>query len=131
MIINTHIYSRCKTCDKKSKQTIELLKEKFKYTCTLCNDNISKFLLLLRKEVDPYEYMNTFDKFKETHLPSYESFYSSKTDTNISRQDYKHAKKVWNKFKCKNIGDYHDLYVQLDTLLLADCFENFRNPCQK
>ena len=128
---NTHIYSRCKTCDKKSKQTIELLKEKFKYTCTLCNDNISKFLLLLRKEVYPYEYMNTFDKFKETHLPSYESFYSSKTDTNITRQDYKHAQKVWNKFKCKNIGDYHDLYVQLDTLLLADCFENFRNPCQK
>ena len=75
--------------------------------------------------------MNTFDKFKETHLPSYESFYSSKTDTNITRQDYKHAQKVWNKFKCKNIGDYHDFYVQPDTLLLADCFENFRNPCQK
>ena len=69
--------------------------------------------------------MNTFDKFKKKHLPSYESFYSSKTDTNISRQDYKHAQKVWNKFKCKNIGDYHDLYVQLDTLLLADYFENF------
>ena len=48
-----------------------------------------------------------------------------------SRQNYKHAQKVWRKSACKNIGDYHDLYVQLDTLLLADCFENFRNLCQK
>ena len=75
--------------------------------------------------------MNSFDKFEETELPSQESCYSSKTDTNISRQNYKHAQKVWRKSACKNIGDYHDLYVQLDTLLLADCFENFRNLCQK
>ena len=40
-------------------------------------------------------------------------------------------KKVWYEFKCKNIGDYHELYVQLDTLLLADCFENFRTLCLK
>ena len=75
--------------------------------------------------------MNSFDKFEETELPSQESCYSSKTDTNISKQNYKHAQKVWRKSACKNIVDYHDLYVQLDTLLLADCFENFRNLCQK
>ena len=36
---------------------------------------------------------------------------------------------VFKKFKLKNLGDYHDLYVQSDTLLLADVFENFRNMC--
>ena len=67
---DTYIHTRCKTCNKRSKQTIESLKQKLKYTYILCNDNISKFLLLLRKGVYPYEYMNSFDKFEETELPS-------------------------------------------------------------
>ena len=36
---------------------------------------------------------------------------------------------MFEEFKLKNLGDYHDLYVQSDTLLLADVFENFRNKC--
>ena len=40
-----------------------------------------------------------------------------------------HTQKVFEEFKLKNLGDYHDLYVQSDTLLLADVFENFRNKC--
>ena len=67
---DTYIHTRSKTCNKRSKQTIELLKQKFKYTYIQCYDNISKFLLLLRKGVYPYEYMNSFDKFEETELPS-------------------------------------------------------------
>ena len=47
----------------------------------------------------------------------------------ITDDDYRHAKKVSKKFSNKNLGDYHDLYVQSDTLLLADVFENFRNKC--
>ena len=50
---------------------------------------------------------------------------------NISETDYRHANNVFKTFKLNNLGDYHDLYVQNDTLLLADVFENFRNACIK
>ena len=40
-----------------------------------------------------------------------------------------YAQKVWDVFEINNLGEYHDLYVQSDTLLLADVFENFRNKC--
>ena len=49
----------------------------------------------------------------------------------ITDVDYRHGKKVFKKFKLKHLGDYHDLYLQSDTLLLADVFENFRNMCIK
>ena len=47
----------------------------------------------------------------------------------ITDVDYRHAKKVFKEFKMSNLGDYLDLYVQSDTLLLADVFKNFRNKC--
>ena len=50
---------------------------------------------------------------------------------NIDDIDFRHANNVFKKFKLKNLGKYHDLYVQSDTLLLADVFENFRNKCLK
>ena len=50
---------------------------------------------------------------------------------NINDIDYRHGNNVFKKFKLKNLGEYHDLYVQSDTLLLADVFENFRNMCIK
>ena len=43
--------------------------------------------------------------------------------------DYENAKRVCKDLKIKNLGEYHDLYGQSDTLLLADAFENFRNMC--
>ena len=49
----------------------------------------------------------------------------------ISGIDYRHAEKFFNKFNIKNLGEYHDLYVQSDTLLLVDVFEDFRNMCIK
>ena len=95
------IHSKCKTCHKRFKQDLELLKEKFKYTYTLCNDDISKFLLLLRKGVYPYEYMNDWNKFSDTELPSHNAFYSSLKETNITKQDYNHVKKVWYELNAK------------------------------
>ena len=71
--------------------------------------------------------MNTWEKFDEESLPNKEDFYSSLNMEEIPYVDYMHAKKVFKIFNNKNIHDYHDLYVQSDTLLLADVFESFRN----
>ena len=86
--------------------------------------------MLLRKGVYPYEYMDSWDKFNETELPPKKDFYSKLNLEDISDKDYEHAHNVFKKY-CNNMGDYHDLYVQTDTLLLADVFENFRNMCIK
>ena len=55
--------------------------------------------------------------------------YSNLNMEDITDAEYKHAKRVWKDFKIKNLGEYHDLYVQYDTLLLANLFENFQNKC--
>ena len=85
--------------------------------------------MLLRKGVYPYEYMDGWDKFNEKSIPSKESFYSSLTMENITEMDYIHTNNVLKTIKLNNLGDYHDLYVKSDTLLLADVFENFRKAC--
>ena len=61
----------------------------------------------------------------------YLAFYSNLTMENISETDYRHANNVFKTFKLNNLGDYHDLFVQSDTLLLADVLENFRKACIK
>ena len=65
-------------------------------------------------------------KFNETSLPSKKDFYSNLNMENIDDIDYIHGNNVFKRFKLKNLGEYHDLYVQSDTLLLADVFENLR-----
>ena len=64
------VYTRCKTCTKRSKQTIESLKDKFLTVYQLTKGNIDKFIFLLRKGVYPYEYINSWERFNETELPS-------------------------------------------------------------
>ena len=105
--------------------------KRFANTYEFCNGNLNKFILLLRKGVYPYEYMDNLEKFDETSLPNKESFYSSLNMENIDDIDYRHGNNVFRRFKLNNLGEYHDLYVQSDTLLLADVFENFRNTCIK
>ena len=94
-----------------------------------CNKDLNKFSVLLRKGVYPYEYMDSWEKFNETELPDKESFYSELNKEGITDEDYVHAQKVWDTFNIQNLGEYHDLYVQSDTLQLADVFENFRDKC--
>ena len=86
--------------------------------------------MLLRTDVSPYEYMDSWERFDETSLPDKKPFYSFLNMENFTNVDYRHAERVLKKLNNnKNLGDYHDLYVQSDTLLLTDVFENFRNKC--
>ena len=72
--------------------------------------------MLLKKGVYPYEYMNDWNKCEETELPTIDKFYSKLNLKNFSKEDYKHAHKVWNTFNIKSLGEYHDLYVQSRTI---------------
>ena len=96
-----------------------------------CNKSINKFVLLLRKGVYPYEYMDSWEIFNETSLSDKETFYSNLHMVDITDVDHRHVKRVFKSLNKKHLGDYRDLYVQSDTLLLADVFENFRNICIK
>ena len=105
-----------------------LSEEGFIYTREYFTDE-SQFQLMKKKGVYPYDYMDSFSKFNDTQLPRREDFYSLLTDEDISEDDYSHAEDVWKTFKLKNMGEYHDLYLKSDILLLADVFENFRKTC--
>ena len=122
---------RCFECKKNYKKEFnkELIK-RFANIYEFCNKDINKFILLLRKGVSPYEYMDSWERFDETSLPDKELFYSCLNMENFTNVDYRHAERVLKKLNNnKNLGDYRDLYVQSDTLLLTDVFENFRNKC--
>ena len=73
--------------------------------------------------------MDSCERFDENITPRKEAFYSELNLENITDKDYEHVKKVWEVFEIKNLGEYHDLYVQYDTFLFADIFDNFRNKC--
>ena len=99
----------------------------FKY---LSEEFRGEFLRLVKqKGVYPYEYMNRFKKFYEDKLPDRSKFFSSLKDECISEKDYLKAADVWNVFKMNSVGDYHDLYLKPDVLLLADVFEKFISTC--
>ena len=75
--------------------------------------------------------MDNWERFDETLLLNKESFYSSLNMKNIDDIDYRYGNNLFKNFKLKNLGEYHDLHAQSDTLLIADVFKNFRNMCIK
>ena len=89
----------------------------------------SQYNLHTRKGTYPYEYMLSWDHFKEAQLPSIEAFYSNLSMSDVSEDDYQHTQKVWKKFRIHNLGEYHDLYLCTDVILLANMFEAFRDTC--
>ena len=91
--------------------------------------DLDKFFLLVRKDIYLSEYIDSRKKVHENTIPPKEAFYSELNLEGISDADYEHVKNVWEAFEIKNLGEYHDLYIQYDTLLLADVFENFTDKC--
>ena len=85
--------------------------------------------LLTRKGIYPYEYMSSWNKFEEVQLPHIEAFYSNLNMSNVSEDDYQHAQIVWSEFGIRNLGEYHDLYLRTDVILLANMTEAFRDTC--
>ena len=111
-INNEKLILKCFNCNNyyKKKFNQDLIK-KFKNTYSFCNNDLNKFILLLRIGVYPYEYMDSWEKFNEKSLPSKEDFYSNVNMDDIDDIDYKHGNNVFKRFELENLGDYHDLYV--------------------
>ena len=90
--INKIVYTKCKSCNTKNNRLLDALIKKFPSTYELCNNNIDKFLLLLKKGVYPYGYMNDWKKFNENKLPSIKNYYSNLQVKNITNEDYAQQK---------------------------------------
>ena len=92
--------------------------DEFRYIVESCTT--SHFGFVRRKGVYPYDYMDSFDRFGETSLPTQDAFCNKLTGSLCSDSDYTLATRVWDAFGCETIADYHDIYLQLDVLLLTD-----------
>ena len=121
------MYYVSKECNKRWLKPVKVLIKKYPSLYQFYNGCLNKFILLLRKGVYPYEYMNSWERFEETSLPDKKVFYSEINIENITGEDYEHYQKLWKELEIKKLGEYHNLYVQCDTLLLADVFKHFRD----
>ena len=109
-----------------------LSSEDFKHLSSVSSGE--KLELVKKKGVYLYEYFDSFKKFRADRLPDIDCFFSSLKDCKISEKEYQRACDVWKVFKIKNLGEYHDLYLKTDVLLLCDVFEKFMadyglDPC--
>ena len=101
-MISSLLQSIDKVSDIDNKISYSALIENFHNKYLLCNNDLNKFALLLRKGVYPYEYMDNWERFKEKLLPDKEYFYSELNKEHITVEDYTHAQKVWNIFNIKS-----------------------------
>ena len=125
------VRTMCKTCKSKETQLVYDLIKKFSCTYKLCNNKSKKFIFFLKKGIYQYEYMDSMDRFDQTEVPSIEKCYSSLQMKHISENEYKHARKVWEIFDIKTLGEYHDLYVQANVAQLSAVLESFNSVCLK
>ena len=91
----------------------------------------NQYKLLIRKGIYHYEYMTDWDKFKETKLPPREAFYSKLNMAGVREEDYEHARRVWKEFGLKDLGEYHDLYLKTDVILLANVLRGIQESLFK
>ena len=103
---NEKLILKCFNCKQNYEKDVnkEFIK-RFASTYEFCNKNLNKFVLLLRKGVYPYQYIDNWERFNETSLPNKESFYSNLNMGNIEDIDYRHGNKVFKRFKLKNLGE--------------------------
>ncbi|KAK5647553.1 hypothetical protein RI129_002445 [Pyrocoelia pectoralis] len=87
------------------------------------------FELIRQKGVFPYSFVDALDKLDVTKLPQKDDFFDKLHKKEISDDEYNRAQEVWNVFNCKTLGEYSDIYLKSDVLLLADIFENYREKC--
>ncbi|GFT79782.1 uncharacterized protein NPIL_673121 [Nephila pilipes] len=90
-----------------------------------------KVSLLMRKGCFPYDYVSSPERLSETCLPPKQEFFNRLNNEELTDDDYQHAVRVWDVFNIRTLGEYSDLYVKTDVLLLSDIFENFRSVCMK
>ena len=103
---------KCLSCNKDySNKFDEELRKRFKNIFKFSNNDNNKFILLLRKSVYPYEYIDDWEKFNET-LPEKEEFYSNLNMEDITDANYIQRKRVCKDFEINNLGDYNDLYLK-------------------
>lgn len=93
--------------------------------------NEKQFSLLTRKGIYPYDYMTDWKSYDQKSLPPKRCFHNSMTNEDITDDDYNHAQTVWNEFNITNMGEYTDLYLKTDVLLLSDIFQKFRKTCKQ
>jgi hypothetical protein len=116
--------------DNLSKEGVSKFKHLHRYVQKSHQGNTNmKMQLLSRKGVYPYRYISSFNRFNESDLPPKSAFYNDLNESYISEEDYFHAQLVWDVLNIKNLGEFHDLYMETDVHLLADVFENFRALC--
>ena len=145
--IYMHDYVDHKTGQTKRKNLKLRFIDSFKFLSTslenlgngLCNKDFKEtrkhfvkddeFNLMRQKGVFPYSYVDCMEKMKDPNIPTKNQFYDNLREEHISDACYDRAKKVWHLFDCKNLGDYSDLYLKSDVLLLCDVFEQFRDTC--
>lgn len=89
----------------------------------------TNFELVKKKGIFPYCFVDSMVKLNETTLPTMHDFYDTLREEHISQTEYDRATKVWQTFKCKNLGEYSDIYLKTDVLLLTDIFESYRSVC--
>lgn len=104
-----------KSLDESAKITPE---DKFRETSKYFNGG--ELDLVTKKDIYSYVYIDSIEKSKDTSLPGIKDFSNGLNKTNITSEDYEHAKKVWNTFGCKTMADYTRLYNQIDVLILTD-----------
>ena len=95
---------KSKKCGKRCTKLIVETAKNFPITYQFCKGDLNEFALLLRKDVYPDEYMDSWEKFNETSIPPKEAYYSELNLEDITDKDYQHAQKVWDVFEIKNLS---------------------------